>query len=184
MHSCREATHGARAERNRPSHPWPRRARGAGDGILHRDRRRGARVAVHGHAHAQAEAVAASIRASGGTAFAVTGDVRSAAACAALVQDAHRVLGGLDVLVNNAGVVERRPLREVDDASYDSVVDLNARPVFACSRAALPFMEATGGAIIATTSLAARSGGGGGSVLCAASTISPLPSCPASSPDR
>lgn len=131
----------------------------------------GARVAVHGHSHPEAaEAVAASIRNAGGTASVVTGDVRSAAACAALVAEAHRVLGGLDVLVNNAGgMVERRPVREIDDAFYDGVVDLNARSVFACSRAALPFMEAGGGAIISTTSLAARSGGGGRSVLYAAS---------------
>ena len=131
----------------------------------------GARVAVHGHAHPKAaEAVAAAIRDAGGTAHVVTGDVRSTAACTALVAEAHRLLGGLDVLVNNAGgVVERRPVRAIDDAFYDSVVDLNARSVFACSRAALPVMEATGGAIISTTSLAARSGGGGRSVLYAAS---------------
>jgi len=131
----------------------------------------GARVAIHGHSHLEAaEEVATSIREAGGTAFVLTGDVRGADACAALVAEAHRVLGGLDVLVNNAGgVVERRPVREIDDAFYDAVLDLNARSVFACSRAALPFMEATGGAIIATTSLAARSGGGGRSVLYAAS---------------
>lgn len=131
----------------------------------------GARVAVHGHAHLEAaEAVAAEIRSAGGTAHVVKGDVRSAAACAALVRDAHAALGGLDVLVNNAGgVVERRLVREIDDSFYDDVMDLNARSVFACTRAALPFMEAAGGAIISTTSLAARSGGGGRSVLYAAS---------------
>jgi 3-oxoacyl-[acyl-carrier protein] reductase len=132
----------------------------------------GARVALHAHAHpAAAEAIAAEIVAAGGTAFVVQGDVRSPDACAALVRAAHGLLGGLDVLVNNAGgVVERRPVRDMDDAFYAEVVDLNARSVFACSRAALPFMEAQGGgAIIATTSLAARSGGGGRSVLYASS---------------
>jgi 3-oxoacyl-[acyl-carrier protein] reductase len=130
----------------------------------------GARVAVHGHANVPAaEAVAASIRAAGGTAHVVRGDVRSAASCARLVAEAHAALGGLDVLVNNAGgLVERRLLRDMDDAFYDSVVDLNARSVVACTRAALPFMEAAGGAIVNTTSLAARSGGGGQSVLYAA----------------
>lgn len=132
----------------------------------------GMRVAVHGHAHPEAaEVVAAEIASAGGTAVVVRGDVRSAAACAALVGEAHALLGGLDVLVNNAGgVVERRPIRDVDDALFDAVHELNARSVFACSRAALPIMEAQGGGvIISTTSLAARTGGGGRSVLYAAS---------------
>jgi 3-oxoacyl-[acyl-carrier protein] reductase len=75
------------------------------------------------------------------------------------------------VLVNNAGgVVERKPLREVDDDLYFRIVHLNAQSVFACSRAALPLMEAGGGgAIISTTSLAARNGGGSRSTLYAAS---------------
>ncbi len=132
----------------------------------------GARVALHAHAHPEAaEAIAAEIAAAGGTAVVVRGDVRSPDACTALVQAAHQMLGGLDVLINNAGgVVERRPVRDMDDAFYDKVVDLNARSVFACSRAALPFMEAQGsGSIIVTTSLAARSGGGGRSVMYASS---------------
>jgi len=132
----------------------------------------GMRVAVHGHSHPEAaEAVAAGIVAAGGVAVVVRGDVRSVADCAAMVRDAHARLGGLDVLVNNAGgVVERRPIRDVDDALFDTMFELNGRSVFACSRAALPIMEAQGGGvIISTTSLAARTGGGGRSVLYAAS---------------
>jgi 3-oxoacyl-[acyl-carrier protein] reductase len=77
----------------------------------------------------------------------------------------------LDILINNAGgVVNRVPVRDADDDLYEAVLDLNARSVFACSRAALPIMEAQGsGVIISTTSLAARNGGGGRSVLYAAS---------------
>ena len=132
----------------------------------------GMQVAVHGHAHPEAaEAVAASIVAAGGSAVVVRGDVRSVAGCTAMVREAHGLLGRLDVLVNNAGgVLERRPIRDVDDALFDAVFELNARSVFACARAALPFMEAQGGGgIISTTSLAARTGGGGRSVLYAAS---------------
>jgi 3-oxoacyl-[acyl-carrier protein] reductase len=87
------------------------------------------------------------------------------------VQEAHAALDGLDILINNAGgVVNRVPIRDADDDLYDAVLDLNARSVFACSRAALPIMETQGGGvIISTTSLAARNGGGGRSVLYAAS---------------
>jgi 3-oxoacyl-[acyl-carrier protein] reductase len=132
----------------------------------------GCRVAVHGHSSpAAAEEVAETIRSAGGTAIVLRADVRSVEECTRLVNDAHAALGGLDVLVNNAGaVVKRLPLREIDDALYDDIVHLNARSVFACSRAAIPLMDARGGgAIISTTSLAARNGGGSKSTLYAAS---------------
>lgn len=132
----------------------------------------GARVAIHfNSSRAAAETLAAEISAAGGSAIVLQADARSVAACTKLVQDAHAAFGGLDVLINNAGgVVKRLPLREIDDALYDDIVQLNARSVFACSRAALQFMEAAGsGCIISTTSLAARNGGGSKSTLYAAS---------------
>lgn len=133
--------------------------------------RQGMRVAVHGNANIEAaEQVAADVRAAGGTAVVLRADIRDRDACAQLVRDAHAALGALDVLVNNAGgVVDRSPIRDASDALFDQVLALNATSVFACSRAALPIMEAAGGgAIISTTSLAARNGGGGRSVLYAA----------------
>jgi len=132
----------------------------------------GARVAVHyNSSEAEAQAVVGEIQASGGEAIALRADVRSVDACRNLVAEACQRLGRLDVLVNNAGgVVKRHPLHEIDDALYEDIVNLNARSVFACSRAAIPAMQAQGGgAIISTTSLAARSGGGIKSTLYAAS---------------
>ena len=132
----------------------------------------GARVAVHcNSSRGAAEAVVARITAAGGHAILLQADVRDVAACTRLVGEAHAALGGLDVLVNNAGgVVKRHPLRDIDDALYDDIVNLNARSVFACSRAAIPLMDAAGGGcIISTTSLAARNGGGSKSTLYAAS---------------
>jgi len=132
----------------------------------------GARVAVHYNASAtQAEKIVEEIRAAGGKALALRADVRSVEACRDLVAQARQQLGALDVLVNNAGgVVKRHPLHEIDDSLYNDIVNLNARSVFACSRAAIPIMQAQGGgAIISTTSLAARSGGGSKSTLYAAS---------------
>ena len=120
----------------------------------------GARVAIHyNSSEAPALAVLAEIRAAGGEAVALRADVRSVEACRGLIAEAQQRLGALHVLVNNAGgVVKRHPLHEIDDALYDDIVNLNARSVFACSRA-----------IISTTSLAARSGGGSKSTLYAAS---------------
>jgi 3-oxoacyl-[acyl-carrier protein] reductase len=132
----------------------------------------GARVAVHYNSSgAQAEKIVEEIKAAGGQAIALRADVRSVQACRDLVASVHEKLGALDVLVNNAGgVVKRHPLHEIDDALYEDIINLNARSVFACSRAAIPIMQAQGGgAIISTTSLAARSGGGSKSTLYAAS---------------
>ncbi|MGE0722999.1 MAG: SDR family NAD(P)-dependent oxidoreductase [Alphaproteobacteria bacterium] len=141
---------------------------GIGAGVARLFGAQGMAVAVHCNNHRdEADAVAADVERAGGRAVVLQGDVRDAATCARLVGDAHRAFGRLDVLVNNAGgVVRRTPVRDSDDDLYDLTMDLNARPVFACSRAAIPLIEqAGGGSIISTTSIAARSGGGGNSVL-------------------
>ena len=80
-------------------------------------------------------------------------------------------LGGLDVLVNNAGgLVKRVPVAEIDDAIFDEIVDLNVRSLVACCAAAVPHMRKAGrGNIINVTSIAARHGGGPGAALYASS---------------
>ncbi len=85
---------------------------------------------------------------------------------ARVVEAAVTALGGLDVLVNNAGhMLGRTRLADMDDAALDRVFDLNARSVVAASRAALPALRASGGSIINVTSISARSGGSAGSAL-------------------
>jgi 3-oxoacyl-[acyl-carrier protein] reductase len=131
----------------------------------------GMSVAVHYHvSRSEAEAVAADVVKAGGRSAVVAGDVRRPEVCADLVARTVEALGRLDVLVNNAGtVVRRQAVEAIEDDLYDHIVDLNARSVFACSRAAIPvFLRQGRGNIISTTSVAARSGGGVGSVLYAA----------------
>ena len=131
----------------------------------------GAKVAVHYNSSAAAaEAVAKDIKQAGGTAVLVRGDVSDAKVTARIVEEAAGALGGLDGLVNNAGLMlGRMPFTEISDEHYDGVMDLNARSVFAAIRAATPHLKKSRGFIINTTSIAARNGGGGGSVLYAAS---------------
>jgi 3-oxoacyl-[acyl-carrier protein] reductase len=78
-----------------------------------------------------------------------------------------RALGGLDVLVNNAGgLVKRVPVAEIDDAFFDEIVDLNVRSVVAACSAAVPHMRKGGqGNIINVSSIAARVGGGPGAAM-------------------
>ena len=92
--------------------------------------------------------------------FAVMADVRR------VVGEAVAELGGLDVLVNNAGhMIGRIPLAEMSDDALDAVFDLNARSVVMACRAALPALAASRGNIINVTSISARSGGSAGSAL-------------------
>jgi 3-oxoacyl-[acyl-carrier protein] reductase len=134
--------------------------------------RYGARVAVHyNRSEADAEKVAAGVRAAGGEAIVVQGDVTRKADLQRIIDRTVAAFGSLDVLVNNAGdVVERKPFGEADDAFIDYVMDLNARSVVtACQLAVRQFKQQGGGVIINTTSLAARQAGGPGSAIYGAS---------------
>jgi len=130
---------------------------------------RGMRVAVHYNSStAAAEQVVATIEAAGGEAFALQGDVRDSAAIRRVVAQADERLGGIDVLVNNAGsLVKRVPIADFDDALFDEVLHINARSVLACCREVVPRMRAQGrgGSIINVSSIAARNGGGPGAYL-------------------
>ena len=130
---------------------------------------RGMRVAVHYNSStAAAEKVVATIEAAGGEAFALQGDVRDSAAIRRVVAQADERLGGIDVLVNNAGsLVKRVPIADFDDALFDEVLHINARSVLACCREVVPRMRAQGrgGSIINVSSIAARNGGGPGAYL-------------------
>lgn len=131
----------------------------------------GARVAIH-YAHSEDAAweVAGAIGRIGGEPHVVQGDLTKGEDCARVVAEAVAALGGLDWLINNAGLMlGRTPTTEASDAHFDEVMALNGRSVFSVSRAAVPHIKAAGGGfIIHTTSIAARHGGGGGAVLYAA----------------
>jgi 3-oxoacyl-[acyl-carrier protein] reductase len=135
--------------------------------------RLGATVVVHYNASgAAAEAVAGEIRAEGGTAHLLQGDVSDSAVAARIVdQAAERCGNRLDILVNNAGaMVERRLIAEYDDALLDRVIDLNIRSVMAATRAAVPWFRRQGkGNIVNISSIAARNGGSAGAGIYAAS---------------
>lgn len=124
---------------------------------------RGMRVAVHYNSSADAaNQVVETIRAAGGSAFAVKADVRDTAAIRDCVQRTATEFGRIDVLVNNAGsLVKRVPIAEFDDALFDEVLHVNARSVLAFCRETVPLMRQQGsGNIINVTSVAARTGGG------------------------
>lgn len=94
------------------------------------------------------------------------GDFADMAQVRRVVAEAVAALGGLDVLVNNAGhMLGRVPLATMTDADIDAVFDLNARSVVVACREALPALVASRGTIVNVTSISARSGGSPGSSL-------------------
>jgi 3-oxoacyl-[acyl-carrier protein] reductase len=130
----------------------------------------GARVAIHYHSSKnEAEAVARDIGGPGPNVFLVKGDSSDPAQCAAIVERTGAHFGRIDGLINNAGLMLGRVNSlEASDEHFSRVLDLNARSVFATTRAAAPWLSRQGGFVINTTSIAARNGGAGGAILYAA----------------
>lgn len=103
------------------------------------------------------ERLAEKIRAKGGRAEALTGDVTVPADVARAVGHAVDVFGSLDGAFNNAGWGSMgTPLHETDDALYDRIMDVNVRGVWNCLKAQLPVMmeQEAGGAVVNTSSTA------------------------------
>jgi 3-oxoacyl-[acyl-carrier protein] reductase len=130
----------------------------------------GARVAIHYHSsQAEAEAVAHDLGGPGADVLLVKGDVSDPAQCAAIVEKTAAHFGRLDGLVNNAGLMLGRVNSlEAADEHFSRVLDLNARSVFATTKAAALWLTRQGGFVINTTSIAARNGGAAGAILYAA----------------
>ncbi len=92
------------------------------------------------------------IRSAGRKAVPLPGDLRDAAFCRRLVDDAMRQLGSLDILVSNAGRQQSRPsILEISDEDFDATIKTNIYAPFYIIKAALPNLK-PGSAIIATTS--------------------------------
>ena len=126
---------------------------GIGQGIAIELARGGADVAVH-YAHTEPEETVREIQASGRKSATVHGDLSKAGECERVVEEAASSLGGLDVLVNNAGVTRALDFLETDEATYDEMFDLNIKGYFFCARRAVPFMlQAGGGSIVNITSI-------------------------------
>ena len=89
-------------------------------------------------------------------------DVRSEAGCRTAIAAAAERLGGLDTLVNNAGIVGSIPLADLDEATFLTMMDVNLAGTYRLTRAALPHLEgAPGGAsVVNMASMSASRGGG------------------------
>ena len=97
-------------------------------------------------------------------------DLTDSAACNRLVDDTMARYGRLDILVNVAGIIDRRDLEAVDDAAWHNTMDTNVKSQFFLSRAAARPMKAAGwGRIVNFVSQAAHTGGFYGATVYAVS---------------
>lgn len=121
-----------------------------GRGIALRLAEEGARVVVAvGHRRERATTTADAIRAIGGCASVVVGDITQRDSAEALMAEASSTFGRLDILVNNAGAFARAPLDELSVEAWDKVFAVNCRATFLCSVAAARRMKAQhAGAIV------------------------------------
>ncbi len=112
----------------------------------------------------KAKTVAASLP--GGRAF--TADVRDRAAVPAMVAEADTALGGIDILINSAGVFYPTPAGETEHAAFDRMIDINIKGTWHAIDAVAPLMKSRGrGWIVNLASVAGSMGLGGYSVYCA-----------------
>ena len=132
---------------------------GFGGGIARRFAEEGAKVIVNDIDAADGKNVVASIHNAGGFAINVTADVASRNDMAALVDAAVSEYGGLDIMVNNAGVPQQNmPMTEVSEETFDQIFDVNVKSIYWSALYAIPELRKRGGgAFVNTSSTAALS---------------------------
>jgi NAD(P)-dependent dehydrogenase (short-subunit alcohol dehydrogenase family) len=140
-------------------------SRGIGLAIAGTLRAHGAAVAIAGRSGTDLERARGRI---GGETLAVEADVRDAAAVARGVQSVVDRFGGLDVLINNAGVGLFAHAAELSVADWQAVLDTNLTGVFYCCHAAIPHLRRRGGGwVVNISSLAGKNPFAGGTAYCA-----------------
>ena len=119
--------------------------RGLGREIALAFAREGAQVVVAARSADEVAETAWLIEETGRAALALTADVRHAAHAEALVAQAVSHFGGLDILVNSAGVSLRKPVQETMEPAWDDVMDTLVKGTYLMAKAAIPAMIARGG---------------------------------------
>ena len=142
-------------------------AQGIGEAITRAFLDAGAKVALHYFSSSEnAERIASEAAGRGGVAIPLPGDLRQKDTASQMVDEAATYLGGLDILINNAGsLVERRWLDEIAPTFWRKVLDINLSSMLYVSQAAAPYLaENKESSMVNLASLAGRKGGHPGSL--------------------
>src|SRR3954452_2725325 len=135
-------------------------SRGLGRGIAEALAAEGAAVGVNYRSGADAAGeVVAAIEAAGGRALAVQGDVSEMADAQRVVQETIDGLGGLHILVNNAGIARDKLIYTMEPEDWQDVMNVNFGGVFNCTKASLRhFMGERDGSIVNVSSVMGQRG--------------------------
>ena len=134
----------------------------------------GAKVVISARRQAQLEEVAAKIRAEGGEVLPVVSDISKAEDAKNLIAKTVEAFGKVDVLVNNAGVLDEglKAIDKVEDEVIDRVVGINAKGTMICIREAVAEMlKNGGGSIVNVASVAGVLGCGGAAYVASKAAI-------------
>ena len=141
-------------------------SRGIGFDIARALGEAGARVAVNGKTEQSVDAAIEKLGDSDRL-VAAPGDIGTVPGCESVVKTAIDAFGGLDILVNSAGIGAGRPIEDCDEAMWDDHVDVNLKGTFFCCRAALSELRKSNGNIVNIASDAGLIGVPGITVYCA-----------------
>jgi len=143
-------------------------SKGIGAAIAAKLGSEGARVVVnYASDKAGAEKVVKTVEANGGKAVAIQADISKKEQVKKLFQETKKTFGAVDVLVNNAGVYEFKPLEEVDEQHYRRLFDINVLGLLLASQEGAANIGKNGGSIINISSIASKTPPPGGSVYSA-----------------
>jgi NAD(P)-dependent dehydrogenase (short-subunit alcohol dehydrogenase family) len=141
--------------------------RGIGRAVALALAREGARLTVVSRTAHELDTLVGEIEALGARGVAFAGDLRDPSTCAGAVAAAVDCFGGLQILVNNAGVGVFANLADTSDEDWETVLNTNLTSVFRLTRAALPHLSRRGGHVLMVTSLAGRNPIAGLAAYCA-----------------
>lgn len=141
--------------------------RGIGRAVALALAREGARLTVVSRTAHELDTLVGEIEAVGARGVAFAGDLRDPSTCAGAVAAAVDCFGGLQILVNNAGVGVFANLVDTSDEDWETVLNTNLTSVFRLTRAALPHLSRRGGHVLMVSSLAGRNPIAGLAAYCA-----------------
>ncbi len=118
----------------------------------------GAKVVISGRNQDRANAIIDGLKAMPTSISFLAADIGQRDQCDKLVSEAVNILGGLDIVVNSAGVIYHATAEETTDQQWHDTMSINVNGTFYICRAAIPHLKPTGGTIINIASDAALSG--------------------------
>jgi acetoacetyl-CoA reductase len=145
-------------------------SRGLGRAIAAELADHGAKVVInYNENQKEAESLAAELKGKGSDVLVIQAGVADASECARLIDETVKHFGGVDVLINNAGVNRDRTIRRMTIGEWDEVIATDLSSIFYCTYAAVPHMiERGGGRIVNMSSIVGQMGNLGQSNYAAA----------------